>query len=308
MNISLKQIAAFRAVAQSLSFTAAARSLNVAQPVLSAQVRDLEETLGARLFDRSTRSVVITAAGAEFLEATADLEPMLSRATERVRDLVERRAGRLSIAAPPLLAASFLPGVITEFEKAYPAIPVRISDVPTELILGKLLNNEVELGIATLASDDERFVSSVVIKDRLLLFSLHQPTRDAPAASSWDEISRLPLIMLSKGSGIRALVDRAIGAAGITPRIKYEVMQVATAIALVREGLGAAILPSYAAFSLGSGPMSGLSAAAIEGTDTEREICAVSLRDRSLSPAAQEFARMLRQRAARLREKVTQGV
>src|SRR5258707_14292438 len=95
MNITLRQLYGFKAVADVGPFTAAAQRLKVAQPALSLNIRDLESELGARLFDRTTRRVELTAAGREFLQSVDKLIIDLEHAVQNARDLADRRRGRL---------------------------------------------------------------------------------------------------------------------------------------------------------------------------------------------------------------------
>src|SRR3954467_6687588 len=115
MNITLRQLYGFKAVADVGTFTAAAQRLKVAQPALSLSIRELETELGVRLFDRTTRRVELTAAGREFLQSTEKLIADLELSIRNVRDLTDRKRGRLTIAAPPLLAAMIVPPAIADY-------------------------------------------------------------------------------------------------------------------------------------------------------------------------------------------------
>ncbi len=299
MNITLKQVAAFRAVAEARSFTRAARELKLAQPVLSAHVRELEQSLGARLFDRTTRSVDLTDAGREFFASTGDIIPRLREAVELVQDVTERKRGRLSLAAPPLLAASLLPGVMAQYKAAHPGIEIALLDMPTEVIIEKLLRHEVDIAIATQSGDDPRFARTVLLRDQLILL-VSNKTVPSPASSvKWSELKQFPVITLAAGSGIRALTDKAAASAGIVLTPAYEVMQVMTAIEMVRAGLGVAVLPSYAGAANAFGAQTGLTTLPIYAPAIQREVSILHLNGRSLSPAAAGFIDMLRAQVAR---------
>src|SRR5512146_1724896 len=102
MNITLRQLQAFVAVAGAGGFTGAAEHLHVAQSVVSILVKELEAELGIRLFDRTTRRVELTEAGREFQANAQRLIADLDHAVRQTQDLVERKRGRIAVAAPPL--------------------------------------------------------------------------------------------------------------------------------------------------------------------------------------------------------------
>src|SRR5258708_3006682 len=138
MNITLRQLYGFKTVADVGTFTAAAQRLKVTQPTLSLNIRDLETELGARLFDRTTRRVELTAAGREFLQSVDKLIVDLEHAVQNTRDLADRKRGRLVVAAPPLLAALVVPAAMADFKKRFASIDVSVIDVQTNIIVEKV--------------------------------------------------------------------------------------------------------------------------------------------------------------------------
>jgi LysR family carnitine catabolism transcriptional activator len=109
MHLSIRQMQAFKTVAEAGSFKDAADRLHLSQPALSAAIRKLEETLGVRLFDRTTRRMALTAEGHELLRLSARLIDEFETVTGDLRDYLARRRGRVVVAALPSLAAITLP-------------------------------------------------------------------------------------------------------------------------------------------------------------------------------------------------------
>lgn len=135
MNVTLRQLRAYVEVVRSGGFTAAARKLHLTQSATSLLVQELEAQLGIQLVDRTTRRVAPTDAGSEFLfnaeRILADVEHTLAD----TQDLVLKRRGRITIATTPLLASTFLPEAIAQFQESHPGITVRLADLPTENIM-----------------------------------------------------------------------------------------------------------------------------------------------------------------------------
>ena len=147
MNITLRQLRAFVAVADSGSFTDAAASLFVTQSALSGLIKEIEQSLGVQLVNRSTRKVSLSEAGREFYPQVARLLQDLDGALETITDLKALKRGLVRVAAPQLMSASVLPEVIAGFKQQYPDIEIRLSDCMVEHVLPKVHSGEVDFGI-----------------------------------------------------------------------------------------------------------------------------------------------------------------
>src|SRR5574340_1519850 len=131
----IRHIRAFLAVARLGSFTRAASELHVSQPALTVQIRQLEESLRVRLFDRNKRQVALTQVGRDLLPSLAQVLPDLEAVMSASQDLANLRRGSVSIATLPSVAAGLLPMAIRRFASNYPDVAVHVSDVVAERIL-----------------------------------------------------------------------------------------------------------------------------------------------------------------------------
>src|SRR5215217_8151109 len=122
MNLSLRHMRAFTALASLRSFTRAAESCSLTQSAFSALISNLEVDLQVKLFTRNTRHVELTAEGQAFLDIVSHLLPETERALEQMRDYVGRRKGRVAVAALPSIASSVLPELISRFAAEHPGI------------------------------------------------------------------------------------------------------------------------------------------------------------------------------------------
>lgn len=295
MKIAIRHIEAFLAVASHGNFSVAARHLDAAQPALSQAVKELEEALGLRLFDRTTRRVELTAAGREFQGSTAKILEDLQHAIQNARDLAERRRGRIRIAAPPLLASVILPRAIADFRRSFPGIVVELADVGTEQIVQNVLSGAVDCGLGTFSPDEGGLERTLLMRDELMLFCRKRHPVASGTTCQWGDLSDENVIMLTRESGIRLLTEVGVKSAGLSIKPAYEVSLISTALSLVEAGLGVAVLPSYA---LAAARYHAVVGRPLVEPVIARDVVLIRASGRSISPAAASFSKVL-QRFAR---------
>lgn len=138
----------FVAVAMALSFRRAAEQLHVAQPALSKQIKDLEHAVGARLLDRNTGGVMLTDAGAVFLEEARDILERVEMAAAAVREAAAGRAGRLTVGNLGAISAAFLPATLLAFRAKYPQVEVNLHELSLPDQLAALQAGTVQVGFS----------------------------------------------------------------------------------------------------------------------------------------------------------------
>jgi len=295
MNISLRQIRAFLAVAEFGSFTQAAERLGLSQPALSLLIRQLEGDLDMRLFDRTSRRTNITAGGREFEHALRKVVADLDLAVNSAKDLASRKRGRLVIAAPPTLSAVLLPQAINEFREEFEGVKITLIDT-TEEISELIRSGKVDIGVGTFSAHEEGIERVVLVRDSLLLFCRATSELAKKDEIRWKDVEDEPLIALTRESGVRHLVDASRYQAGLPVQHAYEVSGMTTALAFVEADLGITILPTYA-LALRRGD--DIVARPLVEPRVAREICAITPRGRSLPPSGVHFLATLRKWARR---------
>ncbi|MDH7798288.1 MULTISPECIES: LysR family transcriptional regulator [unclassified Beijerinckia] len=291
MNITLRQLYGFKAVAEAGTFTAAAQRLGLAQPALSQIVRELEEELDARLFDRTTRRVELTAAGREFLQAVDRLIEDLEHAVHNTRELAHRKRGRLVIAAPPLLAAMIVPQAIQQYKRKFPRIEVVVLDIAPELIVDRVRRGDADCGIGTFPDEQQGVRHELLFQDSMMAWCAPSSPVAAKKSLDWSDIPSEDLITLTRESRLRFLLDHAYESLGLSVKPAHEVSQVTTAVMMVAADLGIAVLPSYTwRFAQAFGVL----AKPLTNPDVRRDVSIIYSETRALSPAAMSFLRLLR--------------
>ena len=288
--VTLRQLHAFLAVARLASFTRAAAALHTTQPALSLQVAQLEDSLQLRLFDRSTRSVTLTRVGRELLPRAERTLAELAGVFEAAQGLSAGVTGRVVVAALPSVASTLLPRALAQFARSHPGISVTLRDAVGGRIGDWVRSGEADLGVTAEALDDTALTFSVIAADEIVAVV---PPRHALARTKRLTLEALlahPLILMSRDSSVRRVVDAAFADAGHLAAPVQEPVYMSTAVALVREGLGVALLPSSAAELRTA---TGLRTQRIAHRGMTRRIGIVARGGHTLSPAAAAFERTL---------------
>ncbi|MFM0336812.1 LysR family transcriptional regulator [Paraburkholderia fungorum] len=295
MDLNLRDIRAFIAVAQTGSFTRAATRLHLSQPALTVQIRRLEETVGVRLFDRNSRNVALTPTGRELLpllqKSLHDMEHVLIDA----RALGDGSSGVVRIACLPTFAASVLPELIQQVRKAVPRAGFHVRDVVASMVDTLVRNEEVDIGLTGGEFTDTAFEVLHTGVDRLVAVF---PERHALARRkriALADLASVPLVLTAPGTSVRAVVDDAFANAGCTPEIACEPTYMMTAVAMVRAGLGVTILPASAR-EVRAEPE--LKVRPVDDPAFLRPIALIKKRGRTLPPVTETFVAMLVDRLA----------
>ncbi len=290
MNINLRQLRAFVSIGRLGSFTKAAEALHATQPALSAQIRELEESLGVKLFDRSTRSVALTRAGEDLLPVVDTVLGDLNSVVERAQDVARRNTGRVTVAALPSLAATLMPDVVARMRREHPGIAVVIRDALAEKILGLVRADEVDLALTSAPPVDPQLTFKPLLTDRMVaVMPPSHPLAKAKTVKLADLLAS-PLVLMDRDSSVRRIVDGACASIGRLAEPVYEAAFMSTAIGLVRAGMGATLLPS-SAHELRAA--TDLVVRDLDSPRIERPLGIMSSKRRSYSPAAEALVAML---------------
>jgi LysR family transcriptional regulator, carnitine catabolism transcriptional activator len=287
---SVRQLRAFVAVYHTGQVSAAAEQLALTQPAVTVLLRELENKLGVKLFDRSTRTLRRTEAAAEAIayaeRALAELEAMGSSMAE----LAGAHRGRVRIAATSTVAQTLLPGLLRRFLDRHPSVRVEIEYVaPTEFV-ETLLAERVDLGLGTLEAPVAGLREEVFVRDSLAAIGVERPGFTTGRTITWKQLAELPLVTVKPGYGVRRRIEAAAQAAGVRLDIVHEVSLLTTAVALAANGLGIAVVPASLLAHAGDPH---LVARRLTRPTVERNTALVTRTDRSLPPPAQAFRELL---------------
>jgi DNA-binding transcriptional LysR family regulator len=290
MNINLRQLRAFASIGHLASFTKAANVLHTSQPALSAQILQLEDALGVRLFDRSTRSVALTQAGADLLPVVDKLLADLQGVVARAHDVAQKNIGRVTLAALPTVSSTLLPVAVARMRERHPGITIVLKDALAERIVSLIRSGDVDFGITSAPPSDSRLVFRPLATDRMVAVLPRGHPLLRARKITLANLLDVPLILMDRESSVRRIVDDACVAEGRLPAPAYEPTFMSTAIGMVRGGLGATLLPSSAIELKGA---SDVVVRRLDNPRLERKLGLLRQRERSLSPAAEAFVALL---------------
>jgi len=281
INLSTRQLHAFMSLIRERNFTRAAAASHLSQPAFSALIRQLEESLGIRLFDRSTRFVELTAEGAEFELAARRVLDEVGSALAGVNDRAALRRGRASIALLPSLAADWLPRVLAGFHAKHPGIELAVADVLSEPCIDAVRSGRADFALAATRAETPELRAQIFCSDAFhLVCPADHPLAHATSVRPRD-VAEWPFIHLSRTSSVRQYIDAATHPQSL--RSVLEVDQLATVSGMVRAGLGISVVPALTLYQFRSPD---ISIRPIRWKGLTRHIYLVRRRDRDLSVAA----------------------
>lgn len=289
-RVNLNQIVAFLVVAEEKSFRSAALRMHLSQSAVSVQVQQLERVLGVLLFHRTTRSVALTREGASLAEVAQRVTTDLAGITTALRDVAQLQKGVVTVVAMPTFAYMLLPHLMSGYAELHPNVEVRLLDFDSPKALDILQQGQADLAVLARTPHMEAFDFVHLFDDELMVL--------APAASSLlegrselsiEEVASEPWVLSPRGSQTRTLIEQIFASARCTLRVRQECQRPQTLLALVETGLGMTILPRASLVDMN---LSRVRIARLR-TRPVREVGIVTLRNMSLSPAAQSFKEFL---------------
>ncbi|WP_207004093.1 LysR family transcriptional regulator [Trinickia mobilis] len=245
MNVTLHQLKVFVAVARHRNFTRAAREFDLTQSAVSRCVRELEEAVELKLFDRTTRQVELTAAGASLERRIGRLLDEFELVLREERTAHDGQTGVVVIASNPALSSSWVPERLARCAAMFPNLIVMVKDQPQSTVLASVERGEVDFGIV---SDADALRTDALHAQVLFSTPLCAVLPEAHLLAQctrlmWNALSNVPLVTLSPDAGIRLAVERALSAHRMQGRPVQELGHVAAVLRMIELGIGVGVLP-----------------------------------------------------------------
>lgn len=290
MHIDLPGIEAFISIANWRSFRRAAGHLNLSQAALSHRLKKLEENLGVPLLTRTTREVTLTPAGQELLPVAQRMLQEISSTLDGVRERAKTHGERLAVGCLPTLCIVRLPSILMRFRSMQPKTNVQIFDNSTGEIAERVRARTADFGVTIISVNSWDFEITPLMKDPFVLVCARSSPLARRASIQWGDLKDEALIRISEEAGNRVLIDEALGRRRETMTWSYEVQRVATAIGLVRAGVGLTVVPRMGLEAAG---IAGVVGVPLRNPSVARTLGIIARRGDPLSAGAALLSRLI---------------
>ena len=298
-DLSTRQLRAFLTLAEQRSFTRAAEALHLSQPAFSALIRALEEALDTRLFDRSTRSVELTPEGRLFETSARQLLDDFGAALGTLRDHLQLRTGRVSLAVLPSLAAGWLPAILAEYKAQWPGVEIQLRDALSDDCIDLLRAGVVDFALAATGPQTMGLKTEVLCADgfHLVCRKDHPLAKLKVGAIKLKDLAPYPFVHLARNSSVRQRLDVAVHPMQLNTVLEVE--HLATVAGMVEAGLGISVVSALTLFHF---ERPALVTRALKLPGLKRRIYVVRRAGESLSVAAEALRGLVVKRLAQAKD------
>jgi DNA-binding transcriptional LysR family regulator len=294
LTMEIRQMKAFIAIAEAGTFTAGAARVHVTQAAISMQLKQLELEVGAPLFIRAPRRVILTEAGEALLERARTILREHDAALAQIAELAGAEHGRLRVgSASAMVAADPLPRILKELRLRHPRADVSLSSGTSEALVRQILAGELDMAFVSLPVETHGIQTEVLSRDELIAVGSPRHRLAKQRVVTAAALAKEKLILGEKGGNTRRLIDQFFAEAHVHPTITMELSRQAAIKRMVEAEMGVGIVPSRSAREeVASGR---LVAWWIEGAQINWELGLAKLSGGYDSPIGQTFISLCRQ-------------
>jgi LysR family transcriptional regulator, carnitine catabolism transcriptional activator len=289
--MNIRQIETFLCVAEAGSFRRAAEMLHRSQSAVSVHVRQLEDEFGVPLFERTTRRVSLTQEGRTLLVRCKSVMADLREVAQEFKEESSLRRGRVSIGSAPSISAHRLPPIIAAYQALYPGITIELHEAFAKSMYNDVLERVTDFAVGPRLEGLKDFDIIPIIREPIVAVLPSSFAMTARASITLERVAREPQLSMPRGTAIREMIEQAFHENQHKFLPKFEVMHQQTLFSLVEAGLGVTVLPLMSVPPKRSG---NYQVAIMREPSITREICLVTLKGKTLSPAAASCAEMIK--------------
>jgi DNA-binding transcriptional LysR family regulator len=242
--VEIRQLRAFVAIAETGTFTAGALRVHVTQAAISMQIRQLESEIGARVFVRAPRHVILTEAGEQLLRRARHILREHDAALDEIAELAGAERGRLRIgSASAMVLTEQLPSILKELRKQHPAAEISVTSGTSEVLVDQILAGEVDIAFVSLPVDVRGIKTERLSDDQLVAVASPRHRLAKQRTISAYTLAGERLILGERGGNTRRLIDQFFAQAGVTIRVAMELSRQQAIKRMVEEDMGVGIVP-----------------------------------------------------------------
>jgi LysR family hydrogen peroxide-inducible transcriptional activator len=243
INVTLRQLRYFDALARHGHFGRAAEACAISQPALSMQIKELEETLGGLLLERSARQVALTRLGEDLAQRARDILSSVDELGDFARASQDRLAGRLRVGMIPTIAPYLLPRIISNLTRLHPELDIRVRETLTPKLIKELAEGRLDVAIVALPVSEPSLTEVALFTENFLLV---RPRKDeGTPVPSKEMLREMKLLLLEEGHCFRA---QALSFCKMqsSPREMLDANSLSTLVQMVSAGIGVTLIPEMA--------------------------------------------------------------
>jgi DNA-binding transcriptional LysR family regulator len=242
--VEIRQLRAFVAIAETGTFTAGALRVHVTQAAISMQIRQLESEIGARVFVRAPRHVILTEAGEQLLRRARHILREHDAAIDEIAELAGAERGRLRIgSASAMVLTEQLPAILKDLRKQHPAAEISVMSGTSEVLVDQILAGEVDIAFVSLPVDVRGIKTERLSDDQLVAIASPRHRLAKQRTISAYTLAGERLILGERGGNTRRLIDQFFAQAGVTIRVAMELSRQQAIKRMVEEDMGVGIVP-----------------------------------------------------------------
>jgi len=242
--VEIRQLRAFVAIAETGTFTAGAARVHVTQAAISMQIRQLESEIGARVFVRAPRHVILTEAGEQLLRRARHILREHDAALDEIAELAGAERGRLRIgSASAMVLTEQLPAILKDLRKQHPAAEISVVSGTSEVLVDQILAGEVDIAFVSLPVDVRGIKTERLSEDQLVAIASPRHRLAKQKTISAYTLAGERLILGERGGNTRRLIDQFFAQAGVTIRVAMELSRQQAIRRMVEEDMGVGIVP-----------------------------------------------------------------
>ena len=290
INLPLRQVSTFVCLAETQSFRRAAERLRLSQPAVSAHIRELERQVGVALVHRTTRHVSLTAEGKAFAVRARRALEELAMASEDLRELAAVHRGRVVVACIVPMMATVVPKVIQRLNQLHPGLEIEIWDVLSGQLDQLIARGEADLALGPRPTGANLSFAPLERDYFVAAVPIGHPLAER-GTITFRELAAYPLIITSRNTNGRIVLDQAISRLSLTLRPHFELVHHFSVGRMVEAGLGVTVLPRSAVPILASRSIVTVD---IRSPRISRDLGVITRREYQFSPAAQAFVTVLK--------------
>lgn len=242
--MEIRQLRAFVAIAESGTFTAGALRVHVTQAAISMQIRQLETEIGAKVFVRAPRHVILTEAGEQLLRRARHILREHDAALDEIAELAGAERGRLRIgSASAMVLSEQLPAILKELRKQHPAAEISVTSGTSEVLVDQILGGEVDVAFVSLPVDVRGIKTERLSQDQLVAIASPRHKLAKQRTISAYTLAGERLILGERGGNTRRLIDQFFAQAGASLHVAMELSRQQAIKRMVEEDMGVGIVP-----------------------------------------------------------------